>query len=57
MAWKVCPIIPVDDEVVHIFPLVGKEHQTDPKEQECWCSPTLETNPAGVLLVVHRLLN
>lgn len=57
MAWKVCPIIPVDDEVVHVFPLVGKEHQTDPKEQECWCSPELETNPAGVLLVVHRLLN
>jgi hypothetical protein len=57
MAWKVAPIFPVGDESVHIFPLEGKEHQTDPCDQECWCAPRLETNPAGVVLVIHRELN
>ena len=57
MAWKVAPIFPVGDESVHIFPLEGKEHQTDPGDQECWCLPKLETNPAGVVLVIHRELN
>lgn len=57
MAWKVAPIFPVGDESVHIFPLEGREHQTDPSDQQCWCLPKLETNPAGVVLVIHRELN
>lgn len=32
MTWNVAPIYPVGDESVHIFPLDGKEHQTDPSE-------------------------
>lgn len=55
MAWKVCPIFPIDDDSVHIFPTEGEAHRTDPKERDCWCVPRLEENEHGVMLVIHRL--